>query len=98
MNLLKNASKRTSISEDASGGAVGAGAVSAVAMPLFSTLVQRSTTSMPPVQVIKYGKVQKKPKAKRSKLGLSEAFMDMYEDDASLPPKGCDFDTTDVIA
>lgn len=81
MKLLKTindkAIQQTALEEDAAGGAVGAGAVAACAMPLFSSLVKRSA---PKITVIKW-KSQQKPKPKKV-LGLKEAFDRLYEKDS----------------
>lgn len=91
MSLLKTTNNNINIREDAGGGAVGAGAVGAFAMPLFTSLVQR--TSPPKAKVIKYGKIKKE---KKDTLGIREAYYQLSENDPTIAPSK--FDTTDVIA
>ena len=59
MSLLKTTNDNI-LREDGAGGAVGAGAVSAFAMPLFTSIVQRTTPPAP--KVIKYSKQKKQKK------------------------------------
>lgn len=87
MNLTKT------INEDASGGAVGAGAVGGYSMPLFSSLVKRNAVKIKPVT----------KNVKKRGLGLKEAYASLIEDlnpdsvgGTSAP--GTDFDASGVIA
>lgn len=100
MKLLKqlNDNAKAHIAEDM--GAVGAGAVSAMAMPLFATLVKSNKPSKK-VKVVDSPLValtKKKPT-----LGIAEAFKSMNEGDdfsAGTPAAGADsgFDNSEVMA
>lgn len=108
MKLLKqfkdNAAlaSRKPLNEEGAGGAVGAGGVAGMAMPLFATLVQHNK----PSKKITVGKVdygQKKPKKKG--LGLAEAYRVLSEEDPMSAPNMNDsksqqrnFDSAEVIA
>jgi hypothetical protein len=74
MKLIKTIITKTALKEDAAGGSVGAGAIGMCAMPLFSTLVKRSS---PVIKVIKWNKA--KPAKKKPSIGLKEAFDALYE-------------------
>ena len=92
MHLLRTTNNNISICEDGAGGGVGAGAVGAFAMPLFTSLVQRSVA--PKAKVIKYSKQKKE---KKSGIGLKEAYYRLNEGDPTDSSKDS-FDTTGAIA
>jgi hypothetical protein len=84
------------LKEDAAGGAMGAGAIGAFSMPLFSSIVRRSnaaSTKQPP-KIIKYKK--RAPVKAPFSFGLKEAMQRVFENDPTAPTP--DFDTTEVIA
>lgn len=89
MELIK---KLTKLSEDAAGGAVGAGAVAGVAMPLFVAL----TKQQHPIK-IRYTK-KKKEKKVREGMGIHEAFVKLSEFDDAHQTGQDSFDTTEVIS
>jgi hypothetical protein len=91
MSLLKTTNDNI-LREDGAGGSVGGGAVAAFAMPLFTSLVQRTTAPAP--KVIKYSK---RKKEKKNNLGIREAFQKLSENDPTSTGTNS-FDTTNVIA
>lgn len=109
MKLLKQLNHNVATSppnplnEEGAGGAVGGGAVAGMAMPLFSTLVQRSK----PVQhvAVQQPKPTKKSK-KKKRLGLAEAYKSLSEQDEVTPSPDMNnsktnqqhFDNSEVIA
>jgi hypothetical protein len=90
MSLLKTTNDNI-LREDGAGGSVGGGAVAAFAMPLFTSLVQRTTSPAP--KVIKYSK---RKKEKKNNLGIREAYYQLSENDPTVATNS--FDTTNVIA
>lgn len=102
MKLLKHVNDTTNkLLEDAAGGATsaGGGAVAGYAMPLFSTLVQRSA---PKIKILTWGPKKKK---KKNNLGLSETYHNLAEDfqddtGVATAPNAQDttFDTSEVMA
>lgn len=111
MKLIKQlntaAQTSTTISEDAAGGASGAGAVAGMSMPLFSTLVRRSTAATAPVAKSPLQGLVKKDekKSKKKGMGLAEAYRALSEDEATAAPDMMgaktnqrNFDSTEVIA
>lgn len=94
MNLIKTLnSLPTPITEEAAGGAVGAGAIATTTMPLFQTMVKRNISHP---RIIKFANSPKPKKNKKPKLGIREKFHMM--EDLSPDRTNANFDASEVIA
>lgn len=99
MNLLKK------FTEDACGGAVGSGAVTGFAMPLMTSVIQRSVPPTPKIITFSSKKKQKRKfRSATEGLGLKEVCSQIFEVDpmggnnATTTNITPDFDNTEVIA
>jgi hypothetical protein len=101
-NLIQQLnSKSTLIKEDGEvcGGAVGAGAVAGVQLPLFAAMVKRSIPTTP--KLIKYSDSSSKaktPTKKKGKLKIREAFYSISEDFPNQSSGTGSFDTSSAIS
>lgn len=100
MNLIKqlnstSTSHQSFITEDAAGGAVGAGGIATAGMPLFASLVKRVISKHP--RIFKISNSEQRPFKKKKGLGLREAFYHLAEDLAS-PNANQTFDTSEVVS
>lgn len=102
MNLIQQLNSYTPtpiVNEDGAGGCTGAGGIASASMPLFSTIVKRTTPISTTPRVIKYSNAdERKRKIKNKKiLGIREAFYALSEDmeGTDNDPK---FNPTEVIS